>query len=229
LKKRVRNILALVLSLVFFLSSFLNLTHFVPAATEIKINLHYHRYIGDYEGWNVWSWINGSEGSAYEFNGEDEFGKVASYSISVSDKDEQIGFILRHSTDTNPWDKKDCNEDRFIDIKQEKDGVIDVYVLQDQNVFSYQPEGINLNPGVTKASFVHNRKIAFSVPSGFDSTRIDTLSKIHVFDNTKKEYPVESLSCEQGKNVTNAEILMKEELPLTGTYTLYFEGMGNVT
>ena len=38
--------------------------------------VHYLRYDGEYDPWNLWLWPEGSEGAVYEFTEEDEFGIV---------------------------------------------------------------------------------------------------------------------------------------------------------
>ena len=30
---------------------------------QIQVNIHYHRYDNEYDGWNIWSWIGGKEGA----------------------------------------------------------------------------------------------------------------------------------------------------------------------
>jgi pullulanase len=140
------------------------------AAEKLQVNLHYRRYSRDYEGWNVWSWVGSGQGSSYRFDGKDDYGMVASYTIEVGEGEKQIGFIVRHSTDTNEWERKDCNEDRFMDVSMAKNGVIDLYVLQDQSKFGYGAEEMNLKPKITEAALLDAVSIEFKVSAGFDST-----------------------------------------------------------
>jgi pullulanase len=140
MQKRLKAILMAVIMVAFTVCSMVRPADSVKAATQLTVNIHYHRYAGDYEGWNIWSWVRGADGASFEFNGEDEFGRIASYQMEVEDDVTDLGFIVRHSTPSNAWDLKDTNNDRFMDLANVKDGVIDVYVVQDMANFGYSSD-----------------------------------------------------------------------------------------
>jgi len=93
--------------------------------------VHYRRDQADYEGWNVWAWPTGAEGSAHEFAGGDAFGL---YSITVFDQaSPKIGFILRKGD----WQEKDGEEDRTVE--PDVGGVAEVWVRQGRGSFDTFP------------------------------------------------------------------------------------------
>ncbi len=52
-----------------------------PAFERVKVKLHYFRYDGNYEGWNLWTWPEGKDGKRVDFAAEDDFGKVAEFEL----------------------------------------------------------------------------------------------------------------------------------------------------
>jgi pullulanase len=198
------------------------------AASQLQVNIHYHRYAGDYDGWNIWSWAVGGEGVSYEFSGADEFGKIATYTLDIDDEVKEVGFIIRHSTDSNDWDKKDTPNDRFLDVTKAENGVIDVYVVQDDEKYGYGEDEMNIAPKLMSASLTSVNKLEFSVTSAFDSTAKGILSKIKVTDATGKQYKIDGITSGEGKKATRATLTFGEELSLLGQYSLNFVGYGEL-
>ena len=90
--------------------------------TGITINLHYLREDGAYDGWSVWFWVAGVEGTDNPFGTEaDDKGVVCTKTFPAGS--ESVGFIVR----TADW-QKDWGEDQFIDLKGILAGTVDVYV-----------------------------------------------------------------------------------------------------
>lgn len=199
----------------------------VKAASELTVNLHYHRYAGDYEGWNIWSWLPNKDGASFEFTGEDDFGKVATYQMSLGDE-AQIGFIVRHSTAANAWDQKDTPNDRFMDVTMAKDGVIDIYVVQDDPNFAYSEEDMSLAPKLLAASVESDSTIDFKVTTAFDSTAGDIASKITLKDEDGAVYTADSVTSPDGANATTGTVTMSQPLDLFKKYVLSFEGYGEM-
>ena len=86
----------------------------------VVIKLHYHRPDGNYDGWDVWFWAYGMDGSGYPF-AEEDGDMVATYEAAAGV--EKVGFIVR----TADW-TKDVNSDQFIDIPEGMTGTLHVYV-----------------------------------------------------------------------------------------------------
>jgi pullulanase len=228
MQKRIKAICLAIVLVVLSVAGSYQPVDTVKAAEELTINIHYHRYAEDYEGWNVWSWISGGEGAAYEFSGTDDFGQVATYTMQIEEGTTEIGFIVRHSTASNAWDLKDTNNDRFMDVTLAKDGVLDVYVVQDDTNFGYGEDEMSLAPKIMEASIDNVTTIDFRVTTAFDSTASDIASKLKVKDSDGKTYEVKSISSEDGGKATKASITMAEELDLFKKYTLVFEGYGEM-
>ncbi|MBE5965393.1 MAG: type I pullulanase [Lachnospiraceae bacterium] len=222
-----RNIIISLLAVMLLLPS---LIFFQPisecyAKEQIQVNLHYHRYNEDYDGWNIWSWIAGKEGASYEFTEEDEFGKIAAFSMEMEEDTKEIGFLVRQSTPSNAWEQKDCGEDRFIDLSYVKEGVIDIYVVEGETKFGYGEDEMNMGPKIMEASFMDVQTIKFMVSEAFDSAAQDTVKKLSVTDSKGREYPVEKLTSDSDRA---AVITMKESLPLQENYSLKLEGYGEL-
>lgn len=223
MKKRLQAIIMAVVLIISAMGTSFIPVHFAKAATEITVKLHYHRIKDDYKGWNVWCWPEGGDGAAYQFTGQDDYGKVATYKLQVPNGVTKAGFIIR----LNEWEKKDTNDDRFIDLTKAKNGVVDVYVLQDEPKFGYGENEMNLGPKIMEANMTSTTTIDFTVSTKFDSTSKNTLSKLKVKDSAGKEYAISSLTSKGGTKATNGTITMKDKLDMTSSLTLYFDGYGN--
>lgn len=229
MQRKVRAIFMVLLMVFLSVTGSYEPTIRAKAAQTIQVNIHYHRYAGDYEGWNIWSWPSGGEGSSYQFNGEDEFGKVASYSLEIPDGSTQIGFIVRYSTDSNAWERKDTDSDRFMDVAKAKDGVLDIYVVQDDLNFGYGEDEMNLAPKILEASVENSTTINFKVSKVFDSTDKKVTSMIKVQDTAGTVYEIDQVTSADGKKATTAGLTMKAELDLFKKYTLSFGEYGEMS
>lgn len=219
-------IMAVVMAVILLAGTFQPATT-AKAASELTVNLHYHRYVGDYEGWNIWSWLPNKDGASFDFTGEDDFGKVATYKMSLEDET-QIGFIVRQSTAANGWNQKDTPNDRFIDVTMAKDGIIDIYVVQDDPNFTYSKEDMSLAPKLLAASVESETTIDFKVTVAFDSTAADAASKFTLTDEEGNSYAAASITSPDGANATSGTITMAEQLDLFKKYTLKFDGYGEL-
>ena len=89
-------------------------------AGDVTIKLHYNRPDGSYDGWDVWFWLDGKDGSGYPFSEED--GDMVA-TITVAAGVTKVGFIVR----TASW-SKDVNADQFIEIPEVISGTVHIYV-----------------------------------------------------------------------------------------------------
>jgi len=91
---------------------------------EPALTVHYYRYNGDYEGWNVWAWPlePPGDGTSAAFDGEhpDEDGFVSAKIFFPAGKQKirELGVIARKSTNDNEWAYKDGQNDRFTVEKE---------------------------------------------------------------------------------------------------------------
>lgn len=120
-------------------------------ATEQKMIVHYHRFDGNYEGWNLWIWAKGKDGKAYEFQAEDAYGKTAEILIEDVSGADEVGFIVRKGE----WEAKDVDVDRFVSLsKVNADGVLEIYLVQGAETVYFSESEIDLSPKFLKASFI---------------------------------------------------------------------------
>lgn len=126
-----KRIFSILLTISMILTMMSVTQHDVMAESKTLI-VHYQRGDDDYKDWNLWLWEDSGEGTAVEFEFEDDFGVVLVANMSASTT--TAGFIVR----TNNWDK-DVSEDRFIDLN---DGVTEIWLYsEDATIYSEVPEG----------------------------------------------------------------------------------------
>ena len=65
-----KRIFAIVMAVIMVMSLVASAVPALAADDDITIRLHYSREDGIYEGWNVWFWPKGSDGSAHKFTEE---------------------------------------------------------------------------------------------------------------------------------------------------------------
>jgi len=141
---------------ILILSIFVLLTFTFFSNTEITV--HYHRYDGNYDGWNLWIWGEGVDGKSYQFDGEDEYGKVAN--ISVPDDYSKAGIIVR----LREWEDKDVAEDRYFNIEN---GKAELYLLQGvKEMYDSQPD---ITPRVFFTAAVDSEQIRAFMTNEFDT------------------------------------------------------------
>ncbi|CCC57905.1 MULTISPECIES: type I pullulanase [Caloramator] len=117
---------------------------------KTKVTVHYFRYDGNYEGWNLWVWPFGKEGSAYYFTSEDKYGKVAEFYVEGTEGVDKLGIITRRSTKDNPWAEKEFG-DRFI-TKFKEDGSAEIWLAQGDEKVHYSPSELDLSPKFVAAT-----------------------------------------------------------------------------
>jgi pullulanase len=162
----------LLIFVLMILSAF-SLVSYVKADQAVsEIYIHYYRYGGDYDNWNVWAWQSlpeSLEGSDYDFV-EDEtaaeynFGGV----VTVIDIDEvfpditTLGFIVRRGD----WAEKDIDADRTVDIPaMTTNGQFHIYLVEgDTRVGTSltDEDGPDKSPKFKNAYFTDLDKIYFS-------------------------------------------------------------------
>src|SRR6056297_1849137 len=141
-----------------FLSIFLMIfiVSLLVASTDLVI--HYHRYDENYEGWDLWVWGPGLNGSAYTFDAEDDYGKVAHCSIE-EDLDE-VGFLVRLGN----WAAKDVAQDRYVNTESE---VTEIWLLQGvKEIFFEEPD---TSPRIFFAAAIDDTLIRAFATNPFDT------------------------------------------------------------
>lgn len=133
---------------------------FAEPDNGVTIKLHYIRYNEDYDDWSLWLWGPGNDGSEYTFTKQEgEEGVCTEVVFESVDGDDQIGVIIKYKD----WEKKDVNEDRYLDLSKIKDGVLDVYFVQEEEQIFYSAEELQTGQRITKAQYDDMNQISFTV------------------------------------------------------------------
>lgn len=143
-----KNFLKLFFGLFMVFSVLFPNIHLAHAEEETtKVEFHYHRENGDYDNWNVWTWMKepkAKEGVAINFTDDDEYGKYFTIDL-VNDPvlagTTQLGFLIRKSVGASVWNERDISSDRFVDIPSTSaGGVFKIYLYQGISSIFYSYE-----------------------------------------------------------------------------------------
>ena len=140
---------------------------------EIKLTIHYNRPAGDYSGWNLWIWKNSERdtqdspvsSSGVQFTGEDDFGKVASVTLTGMSTFKDVGIIVR----LNDWSAKDISDDRFIS-KFDANGNAEVWLVQNDKNIYYEKPDIRLK--ISEAYFDDLKKVKLELSKKYLETAL---------------------------------------------------------
>lgn len=168
--KTLRRIGAWVLTVVIALTGMI--ADYTPskayAADSCTVIFHYQRADGNYDGWDIWAWPDGSDGSAVKFTDEDSFGKVGVLKAKVGAS--KVGFIVREGGDD--WTDKDYADDRFVEVK---DGVAEIWITSGEESFEITapagakpyviPDGATDTPNDSKDTSEDNKNTS-ATPAG---------------------------------------------------------------
>ena len=191
-------------------------TTIVIDGDAITVNLHYYRYAGDYTDWNIWYW---PEGGAYdkgfEFNGEDEYGKVATHQFPADVA--KLGFIVRRGN----WNEKDCDGDRYIDMSKAVDGVLDIWLLQNDETIYYDRSQVDTTPKILGAAFSSTDRILVKLTEKIKTDDPENVKLFTVKDSTGKEYKISKLFATSTSTETNNFlIILEDKIDMSKGYTL---------
>ena len=173
------------------------------------VAFHYQRSDKNYAEWNLWLWEVNGDGGAFEFNGEDDWGKYASYPLSTW-KDpvaNGLGFIVRKGE----WKEKDVDADRFIDFnklnKDDKD-IYHVYLKSgDPNVYIDKEGGMVAD--FKRVEFTSMNKIFVEATVKFKSYKI-----------LEGETEILSGTLDTEKDFINVDMPSAKQVDFTKTYTV---------
>lgn len=98
------------------------------------ITFHYNREDQQYTNWSVWLWNGSEEGRDYIFESTDDFGACTTIQVSDVDQNSKVGFLIKYGN----WEKKDMEQDRYLDLSKEKGGKLDVYVYSGEEKIQYE-------------------------------------------------------------------------------------------
>ena len=195
------------------------------AFDQVNLNIHYYRFDGNYDPWDVWLWIedNNTMNNQAVFEGMDEFGAVSNNVLDPVAADKKIGFIVRKPD----WSEKDWDGDRFIDkFFIDADGNVDLYIVSGQEEVYYDEatamavvENLN-NPRITSAKIDSLSDIAFTTNIKMENITEKDIQIVN--EETGEGLTVEQVTlAEDGLSGT---IKVKEAIDLNTTYTVTITG-----
>ncbi|WP_167578599.1 type I pullulanase [Jeotgalibacillus proteolyticus] len=138
----------------------------VTGHKKVSITLHYHRYDGDYRGWNLWVWLEGQNGRMVQFKDGSPFGQTATFEMEDARGISRVGFIIRKSTQENDWASKRF-DDRFI-TEFDENGHSEVWLMQGLEKIYHDVNEVNAAPRILSAKLNCRREIAVTTNLSFD-------------------------------------------------------------
>lgn len=188
---------------------------------KVNIRVHYFRFDGDYNSWDVWSWVDGVFGSNYTFNSSDDYGSIADYTVENESMIgvRKVGIIIRKPD----WSAKDGNQDRFMDLAYaDKNGNLDVYLLQSDSNIYYSAKQVDKSSSIDSAKMISLNTIKFSTSSIIED---ESMVKLMSDNNVINANVVLSDDKKSG------EIITADNLELNKKYKVVIDGFkgGDVT
>ncbi|MGV8145307.1 MAG: type I pullulanase [Alkaliphilus sp.] len=197
---------------------------------EIQLNIHYHRFDNEYEGWNLWMWKEGQDGLGLDFTEEDEYGKIARVTLDDMADVKKIGFIVRKSEDGNEWAAKDIDEDRFIAAaRASEDGIINIFLMQQTKKIGFEVEDMDRSPRIVTAVLGEATVIEVEVNVPFRwEDNIRELFKLESETVKGQIEEVKPLDMTDDNYVRKISVVTSEPLELSSTYKLSMLGYGAI-
>jgi len=176
--KNIFKILILVVSMLLSSASMANV-----------VNIHYHRFNGDYTDWKLWVWNSSDNKPGKDIlpEGEDNFGIVFHLDINKL-KGKNIGIIPKYKN----WESKDGGDKIF-----KEDGSKDIYIVQGEPaIYSSIPD---LKPKVVKAVIDSRKEFSLIFSHAINK---DTLKNISfLFDRNGRKMSIEPVSTITSKSI----------------------------
>ena len=198
---------------------------FAEPVEGLTIKVHYIRYNDDYDDWSLWLWGAGSDGSEYSFSEQEgEEGVGTEITLESVKADDQIGVIIKYKE----WEKKDVNADRYLDLSKAKDGVLDVYFIQEEEEIFYSSEDVQAGSRITKALYDDINQISFEVYC--PELSVEEFQKKEIFvEEDVKQYPLEISEVTQDGNVIKGIGSLDHSVDLSTDNKLIIDGMTEKT
>ena len=185
-----------------------------PSSYTAELTVHYVRYTGNYDGWNIWTWLPNQDGQSVALTEG-----TATWSVESDQPITRVGVILRRSTPDNEWAEKNTSDDLFI--TDFKDGKAEVWIAQgDPNVY-YSQEDVPATPDLS-CHELHSKE--FNDKYFYDGE----LGALYTPDSTTFRLWAPTAASVGLVNYSNSG----EVLPMTkgerGTWEYIFEGDANM-
>lgn len=188
---------------------------------SLKVKIHYYRFDEDYSGWNLWLWSENQDGAAYDFNGEDDFGVYFEGEIK-DDTAAKLGLILR----LNEWEAKDIDIDRFADTDKLNNGVLEIFLIQDDSSIYYDKSKADISPRFLSASAKDEKTIIVSASSAFDFNDNKLKDTFIIKDSDNNIIKISEVK--KADNEKTAELILQDEIDFSKSYTIFKEGLKEI-
>ncbi|WP_427876456.1 type I pullulanase [Gardnerella sp. 2492-Sm] len=194
---------------------------------ELKVTVHYRRNAGDYEGWNMWTWNDGTGGTARYFTSHDDYGKVATFTAKNDGGIDSVGFKVRKSTPNNAWDKQDPSDRSIpnnaikLDSNDPSKGSVEVWLMQDDMKVYLNATMPQLTAHVMSADIAGLKKLAVKVSGDVSSVKDSDVTLLDTSENPAKKVEIASAKA-NGSEIT---IETKNDLNIKHKYELSIKGL----
>lgn len=189
---------------------------------SLTLDIHYIRYNGDYEDWSLWLWLEGADGREYAFLENGEEGGVSTQVILEGiDENTRIGTLLKYKD----WERKDVDEDRYLDLSKEENGILTVYFLQEEEQVFYSLQEIKTGQQILNAEFDDMNMISFTFYNqDMSEEQVKNLT-FSMEEEGGESYPLENLEITLEGNLVKGKGMLENPVDLTKCNYLSIEGL----
>ncbi|XCS46701.1 type I pullulanase [Gardnerella swidsinskii] len=194
---------------------------------ELKVTVHYRRNAGDYEGWNMWTWNDGTNGSARYFTSHDDYGKIATFTAKNDGGIDSVGFKVRKSTPIDAWKQQDPSDRSIpnnaikLDANDPNKGSAEVWLMQDDMTVYLNATMPQLTAHVMSADIAGLKKLAVKVSGDVSSVKDSDVTLLDTSENPSKKVEIASVKA-KGSEIT---IETKNDLNIKHKYELSIKGL----
>ena len=194
---------------------------------ELKVTVHYRRNAGDYEGWNMWTWNDGTNGSARYFTSHDDYGKIATFTAKNDAGIDSVGFKVRKSTPIDAWKQQDPSDRSIpnnaikLDANDPNKGSAEVWLMQDDMTVYLNATMPQLTAHVMSADIAGLKKLAVKVSGDVSSVKDNDVTLLDTSENPSKKVEIASAKA-KGSEIT---IETKNDLNIKHKYELSIKGL----
>lgn len=220
-KKKIRNI-CLCSFFLWGLLLFSGVTVQADPSERLVLDIHYTRYDGDYEDWSLWLWMDGAEGREYAFSETSgEGGTGTQVVLENVDANTKVGTLIKYKD----WEKKDVDQDRYLDLSKAENGVLSVYFLQGEEQIFYSGQDIKEGQRILKAQYDDVNRISFTLyHPGLSEEQAGKLT-VSIEEEGGNVYPLKELELVWEGNLIKGKGMLEEAVKLSECNYLSIEGM----
>lgn len=194
---------------------------------ELKVTVHYRRNAGDYEGWNMWTWNDGTGGTARYFTSHDAYGKIATFTAKNDGGIDSVGFKVRKSTPNKDWEQQDPSDRSIpnnaikLDASDPSKGSAEVWLMQDDMTVYLNATMPQLTAHVMSADITGLKKLAVKVSGDVSSVTDSNVTLLDTSEDPSKKVEIASVKA-KGSDIT---IETKNDLNIKHKYELSIKGL----